>query len=110
MPRRYASYSDQFQVMHQISTVGSWVLGLGFVVHLLVFIYSLVAGPKAKGNPWGGLTLEWSTASPPIEHNFHHEPVVTHGPYDYDHVAPINVDPEDDFPMPEPLPEHERHH
>jgi cytochrome c oxidase subunit 1 len=109
MPRRYASYSEQFQTFHQISTVGSWVLAAGFIVHLLVFIYSVVAGPKAKRNPYGGLTLEWHTASPPIEHNFHHEPLVTHGPYEFDHVAPVNVDPEDDFPMPEPLPERERH-
>jgi cytochrome c oxidase subunit 1 len=104
MPRRYASYPDEYQLFHQISTVGSWVLALGFFVHLFVFIYAMVAGPKARKNPYGGLTLEWTTDSPPIEHNFHHEPIVTHGPYDFDDVPPPHCDPED-FPMPEPRPD-----
>lgn len=100
MPRRYANYVDEFQTLHQISTYGSWILGLGFLIHLLVFLHSLVAGQKAPANPWGGLTLEWEAESPPIEHNFHHEPIVTHGPYDYETTVPPHWDPKD-FPLPE---------
>ena len=38
-------------------------------------------------NPWGGMTLEWThTSSPPHPHNFEEEPVLQHGPYDYDKV------------------------
>src|SRR5690606_22184601 len=47
MPRRYASYVDEFQFLHQLSTVGSWILLAGFLVHLAVFVHSLVAGAKA---------------------------------------------------------------
>jgi cytochrome c oxidase subunit 1 len=100
MPRRYANYVDEFQTLHQISTYGSWILGVGFLIHLLVFLHSLVAGEKASANPWGGLTLEWEAESPPIEHNFHHEPIVTHGPYDYETTVPPHWDPKD-FPLPE---------
>jgi cytochrome c oxidase subunit I len=103
MPRRYASYVDHFHWMHQVSTVGTWFLLAGFLVHLFNFIHSLVAGKKAPPNPWGGLSLEWETASPPIEHNFHHEPIVKHGPYDFDDVVPPHCDPKD-YPLPEPLP------
>lgn len=99
MPRRYANYVDEFQTLHQISTYGSWIILLGFLVHLGVFIASLISGEKAPQNPWGGLTLEWETESPPIEHNFHHEPVVTHGPYDFDKVVPPGWDPKD-YPLP----------
>lgn len=96
MPRRYASYVDEFTIYHQISTVGSLVLLVGFLVQLGNFIHSLAAGPKAPPNPYGGLTLEWTdAASPPITHNFHHEPVVTHGPYDYDDVVPPQTNPAD---------------
>jgi cytochrome c oxidase subunit I len=109
MPRRYASYVDHFLWMHQLSTVGSWLLLAGFLVHLFVFINSLVAGPKAPPNPWGGLSLEWEAESPPIEHNFHHEPVVKHGPYDFDDVIPPHTDPKD-YPLPAPLPAGHRHH
>jgi cytochrome c oxidase subunit 1 len=99
MPRRYASYVDHFQWMHQVSTIGSYILLVGFLLHLGVFVHSLLAGPKAAKNPWGGLSLEWETDSPPIEHNFEHEPVVTHGPYDFDDVVPPNCDPKD-YPLP----------
>ncbi|RNC82890.1 MAG: cytochrome c oxidase subunit I [Phycisphaera sp.] len=108
MPRRYASYVDEFTLLHQISTYGSLILALGFVVHLVVFLHSLFLGEKAPQNPWGGLTLEWETETPPIEHNFHHEPVLTHGPYDFDEVVPPGWDPKD-YPLPEPTPGGHKH-
>jgi cytochrome c oxidase subunit 1 len=40
-------------------------------------------GEKAPRNPWGGLSLEWETASPPVEHNFEHAPVCRRGPYEF---------------------------
>ncbi|QOI99543.1 MAG: cbb3-type cytochrome c oxidase subunit I [Phycisphaeraceae bacterium] len=101
MPRRYASYPDEFQLLHQISTLGSWILGLGFMGHLAVFIWSIAAGAKAKDNPWGALTLEWESDTPPTEHNFAHEPVLTHGPYDYETTVPPKWDPKD-WPLPDP--------
>ena len=102
MPRRYANYVEAFHGYHQWSTYGSWILGIGFLVHLLVFIHSLTAGKKAPPNPWGALTLEWTNASsPPIEHNFDHEPVVTHGPYAYDDILPPQTRP-GEFILPKP--------
>jgi len=100
MPRRYATYVPEFTTLHRISTFGSWLIAAGFLIHLPVFIHSLVAGPRAARNPWGGLTFEWETDSPPIEHNFPHEPVITHGPYDFDTVVPPNCDPKE-WPLPD---------
>lgn len=101
MPRRYATYVPEFETMHAISTIGSWVLAAGFLVHFITFFHSLIMGPKAPANPWGGLTMEWEAESPPIEHNFHHEPVVKHGPYDYEDNVPPHWDPKD-YPLAEP--------
>lgn len=101
MPRRYASYVDEFQFLHQLSTVGSWILFVGFLIHLFNFLASLTIGKKADANPWGGLTLEWVAASPPIEHNFEHEPIVKNGPYDYESTVPPHWDPKD-YPLPLP--------
>jgi len=102
MPRRYANYVPEFELYHKLSTIGAYTLLAGFLVHLFTFLYSLAAGPKAPPNPWGGLTLEWANAdSPPIEHNFAHEPVVTHGPYDYDNVLPPQTRP-CEFILPKP--------
>jgi cytochrome c oxidase subunit 1 len=87
MPRRYYDYLPQYTIFHQISTVGSWVLGLGFLVMLYMFITSLTSGKKAPRNPWGSCALEWQTGNPlPPLPNFIKDPVVTRGPYDY-HLA-----------------------
>jgi cytochrome c oxidase subunit 1 len=109
MPRRYATYVPEFQPLHVLSTIGSWILAAGLFLHLFTFIWSLAAGKKAPANPWGSLTTEWDTDSPPITHNFHHEPVCTHGPYDYDDVVPPRTKP-GEWPLPEPLPEGAKAH
>ena len=83
MPRRYADYLPQFTTLNRASTVGSWILALGFIIHAWNFIRALKSGEKAGDNPWGGLTLEWQTPSPPPFENFSYDPVVTEGPYEY---------------------------
>ena len=82
MPRRYYSYLDQFQPLHQFSSVGSYVLGFGFLLTAICLLSSLKSGAEAGDNPWGGTTLEWKTSSPPPLENFVDPPVVTAGPYD----------------------------
>jgi cytochrome c oxidase subunit 1 len=84
MPRRYYNYLPEFQPLHVASTVGSWILAAGLFLALAVLLASL-RKPKEKlpKNPWGGRTLDWETATPPITHNFEGQPVLAHGPYDY---------------------------
>ena len=86
MPRRYWSYLPEFHTGHVISTIGSYILGLGLVIALVNLIMSLVSGKKATQEPWTGVSLEWETATPPIEHNFESQPIVTKGPYDFPEV------------------------
>ncbi len=83
MPRRYYNYPEQFTAMHRLSTFGSWMVAFGFILHIFGLYWAMKKGPKASANPWGGKTLEWHAASPPITHNFHETPVVTGFPYDY---------------------------
>jgi cytochrome c oxidase subunit 1 len=83
MPRRYFNYIDQFQPFHQVSTIGSFILGLGFLLVMYNLIASIFKGQKASSNPWGSRALEWQVASPAPPHNFEHTPVLIHGPYDY---------------------------
>jgi cytochrome c oxidase subunit I len=86
MPRRYYDYLPEFEFFHQISTVGSWVLGFGFLVLGMMFIKSLMSGKPAPRNPWGSAALEWQTTTPPPTFNFVKDPVVTRSQYDY-HLA-----------------------
>lgn len=83
MPRRYYNYLPEFQLLHQISTVGSWILALGFVIMAGYLFASLRKKMDAPANPWHGRSLEWQIPSPPITHNFHEVPVITTEPYDY---------------------------
>jgi cytochrome c oxidase subunit 1 len=84
MTRRYYNYLPEFQDMHVMSTIGAYIMGLGFLLTAYCLIQSLRSGRKAPANPWGGNTLEWACSSPPPYYNFHKTPVVTEGPYDYE--------------------------
>jgi cytochrome c oxidase subunit 1 len=83
MPRRYYAYLPEYQTLHQASTIGSWILAVGLFTVLFTLVAALKWGKKAPQNPWEGVSLEWQTATPPIEHNFHDIPHVTSGPYDF---------------------------
>ncbi|MGH1468615.1 MAG: cytochrome c oxidase subunit I [Bdellovibrionales bacterium] len=83
MPRRYHEYLPAFESLNQISSIGSWTIGVGFLIGLAVIVQSILKGEKAPKNPWGGKTLEWEADSPPIHENFEKQPVVTAGPYEY---------------------------
>lgn len=83
MPRRYATYLPEFQIYHQISTVGTWIMAIAILIISTVLIQSLLKGKKADNNPWGGTTLEWTIESPPDEHNFHETPRITQNAYHY---------------------------
>ncbi|MCE9499977.1 MAG: cbb3-type cytochrome c oxidase subunit I, partial [Leptospira sp.] len=83
MPRRYFDYLPEFHSLNMISTVGSWLIAIGFLFGLYTVIQGLLKGEKAPDNPWGAKTLEWTIQSPPIHENFSKTPIVTAGPYEY---------------------------
>ena len=72
MPRRIPDYPVAFSYWNEIASYGYAVMGVGALIFLVNLLYSLVAGPKAIGNPWGegATTLEWTLSSPPPFHQF----------------------------------------
>jgi cytochrome c oxidase subunit 1 len=87
MPRRYAIYPPEYQVLNVLSTAGATILGVGYILPLLYLIPSLWRGERAPDNPWGATGLEWQTSSPPPPDNFITPPVVTREAYDYAAIA-----------------------
>jgi len=83
MPRRYATYVEDYQPFHQASTIGAMILGAGVALMVGYLVHSLLAGKKAMQNHWGGVTLEWLSPTPPPLENFDEPPVVTTEIYDY---------------------------
>ncbi|HET6568680.1 MAG TPA: cytochrome c oxidase subunit I [Rhodothermales bacterium] len=87
MPRRYADYLPEYQMWHDISTIGAYVLAIGFFLAAGNLLASLFRGMQSPANPWGAATLEWThSTSPALPHNFLRTPIVTRGPYDF-HLA-----------------------
>jgi cytochrome c oxidase subunit 1 len=73
MPRRYVDYPDAFAGWNYISSIGSYISGLG----ALIFLYGMfdafyLRKERAANNPWGpgATTLEWTLSSPPPFHQF----------------------------------------
>ena len=84
MPRRYHVYPEEFQVLNVLSSAGASILGVGYALTAMYFIYSLFRGERAGANPWRATGLEWNnTESPPIAENFTEMPVVNEGAYEY---------------------------
>ena len=84
MPRRYHAYPPEFQMFNVLSTAGASILGIGYLLPLIYFLWSLKFGRVAGPNPWRATGLEWQTPSPPPKHNFEEKtPVVTEKPYSY---------------------------
>ena len=91
MPRRYAVYPAQFQVLNVMSTAGATILGIGYLIPLIYLIWSMRYGPAAGPNPWRAKGLEWQTPSPPPTENFEESPIVTEEAYSYATMAPEKV-------------------
>jgi cytochrome c oxidase subunit I len=72
MPRRIFEYADigHLETYNLISTIGSFILGLGILVTMINAVRSVKRGVIAGPDPWKGNTLEWFTTSPPPVNNF----------------------------------------
>ncbi|HMM80288.1 MAG TPA: cbb3-type cytochrome c oxidase subunit I [Pyrinomonadaceae bacterium] len=92
MPRRYAAYPPEFQVLNIFSTAGASVLGVGLTMPLFYFLHSLVKGKPAPDNPWLLPGLEWRTSSPPPTENFDTPPVVTWEIYDFGDESGLDLE------------------
>ncbi|MBX3293754.1 MAG: cbb3-type cytochrome c oxidase subunit I [Acidobacteria bacterium] len=92
MPRRYAAYPEEFQVLNIFSTAGASVLGVGLTLPVIYFTHSIIAGKRAGDNPWMLPGLEWRTASPPPTENFEEMPVVTWEAYEFGEENGLDIE------------------
>ena len=78
MPRRVYTYLPGlgWDGWNLASSIGAYVVALGFLATVVNFLRSLRRGQPAGDDPWGGDSLEWATSSPPPPYNFAAVPVV----------------------------------
>ncbi|EHL71973.1 hypothetical protein HMPREF1015_02397, partial [Bacillus smithii 7_3_47FAA] len=73
MTRRLYTYGwDRgWASLNFVSTIGAFLMGIGFIFQAVQIIYSIKHGEKdTTGDPWNGRTLEWSIPSPAPHYNF----------------------------------------
>jgi cytochrome c oxidase subunit 1 len=85
MPRRYAMYPPEFQVLNVMSTAGASVLGFGYLFPMVYLAWAWRHGKIAGNNPFHAKGLEWETTSPPPTFNFDRVPIVTEATHSYGH-------------------------
>ncbi len=88
MPRRYAGYPEEFQVLNILSTAGASILAIGYLMPLVYLLWSMKYGKPAGPNPWLAMGMEWTVSSPPPAHNFHKVPVCREEAYAYFDMTP----------------------
>jgi len=72
MPRRIADYPDAFSGWNFISSLGSYISGVGVLIFFFGMTRAFMQKVRAPNNPWGAgaTTLEWTLPSPPPYHQF----------------------------------------
>lgn len=72
MARRIFTVGPEWFTLNFLSTIGAFVMGLGFIVFVHCVIYSFRFSPRnIEGDCWGyGRTLEWATPTPIPKYNF----------------------------------------
>jgi len=78
MPRRIYTYPEGmgWNAWNLAMTVGAFIIAFSVLVFLANVAISRRRAEEATADPWDARTLEWSTPSPPPEHNFDEVPVV----------------------------------
>lgn len=72
MPRRIYSYEAGlgWEWTNFISSIGSFIMSIGFFMILFDLVFHFRFGEKANQNPWNSGTLEWATQTPPENYTF----------------------------------------
>lgn len=73
MQRRMYTYPTDmgWGTLNFISTIGAYIMGLGFLFIVIQVVYSMKYGERdLTGDPWDARTLEWSLPSPAPHYNF----------------------------------------
>ncbi|HEV7644554.1 MAG TPA: cytochrome c oxidase subunit I [Pyrinomonadaceae bacterium] len=97
MPRRYAAYPEELQVLNIFSSAGATILGIGMLLPVIYLTASLFSKRNAGANPWFLPGLEWRIPSPPPTENFEKTPVVTWEAYDFGKDNGLEIKEAEDF-------------
>jgi cytochrome c oxidase subunit 1 len=67
---------SSYQGLNRAAAAGGTLILLGVLLVIADVVQSLRQGADAPDDPYGGLTLEWATSSPPPPYDFDYVPIV----------------------------------
>ncbi len=73
VPRRLYTYGDPPHTHYTLqwtSTMGAYLMAGALIIVFLYLRATFKRPRRAAADPWGGTTLEWAAASPPVVDNF----------------------------------------
>ena len=78
MPRRYPDFPDAYAGWNFVSSIGSYISGVGILLFVYIVIQTLTSGRRVEANYWGegATTLEWTVPSPAPHHTHEELPVL----------------------------------
>ena len=78
MPRRIPDYPDVYAGWNMISSLGSYLSGIGALLFVYIVWDTMKRGRQVEANYWGegATTLEWTVSSPPPFHTFEDLPEI----------------------------------
>ncbi len=74
---RVVAYPEAWQMPNQLAGMSAMLIGLGFTLPLLYFLYAIFWCKDSGPNPWDASGLEWQTMSPPPPDNFTAAPLIS---------------------------------
>jgi cytochrome c oxidase subunit 1 len=92
MPRRYATYAEEFHLLNVMSTAGASILGIGYLIPMIYLAWAWRRGPISPQNPWHAKGLEWEKSpTPPPTFNFVEPPVMNEPAYNYSGAEEVGL-------------------
>jgi cytochrome c oxidase subunit 1 len=80
------TFIEHLADLNRYTSYVAFVLGAAQFIFVVNLVRAFVVKEKAKKNPWGVGTLEWTMCdSPPVAHNFDPIPIVRRGPFELSH-------------------------
>jgi len=78
MPRRVFTFLEgqQLELGNFISSIGSYLMGLGTIVFAINIVVSMAKKEVAAYDPWDGRTIDWAIPIPTPSYNFAQLPLV----------------------------------
>nr|AZH08539.1 cytochrome c oxidase subunit 1 [Halice sp. JL-2018] len=77
MPRRYSDYPDSFSCWNIVSSMGSTLTMISFILFIIMLLESMISRREVLFKFYLSTSLEWTHSYPPADHSYSDLPLLT---------------------------------